>query len=386
MITDIDSRVETEPIAPPTLVGLVRYFLALGATGFGGPVALVGYMQRDLVDRRRWFAAPQFAEGLALAQLSPGPLAAQLAMYLGWLQGGARGATLVGLAFIGPPFLMVLALAAAYVAAGELQWLQRAFVGVGAGVVCILARSVMKLARLTLRADRLLWGVSLVSAAVVIVTRRELVWLLFAGGLVCAALRGPRAAASTLALGAPWLLAAPLVLTSTTLLQLLAFFVVAGVTVFGSGFAIIPFLYSGVVEQRHWLNERQFLDAIAVAMITPGPVVITAAFIGYLVAGSLGAVAASVGVFAPCWLLVLLLAPRFSSVVKRPFVRPFVDGVTAGATGALAGAAVLLAARVLVDWRSLAIAVAAALVLVLRVRIPEPLLIAAAGLVGVLLI
>ncbi|MGH7618882.1 MAG: chromate efflux transporter, partial [Gemmatimonadaceae bacterium] len=289
---------------PVSRAELALYFLRLGATGFGGPVALVGYMQRDLVERRGWFSETEFADGLALAQLSPGPMAAQLAMYLGWLRGGTIGASVIGVAFIGPPFLMVLLLAALYVRSGDLPWLTNAFLGVGAGVVSILARSTWKLARLTLRTDRVLWLLATANAGVVVATRREWLTLLLVSG-VLRIVRRTAADGRSFAITPVVMLKSLVVLAGAGLtVQLFAFFVQAGAAVFGSGLAILPYLYAGVVEQRHWLSERQFLDAIAVSMITPGPVVITAGFIGFLVHGAAGAIAASLGVFAPCWVLV----------------------------------------------------------------------------------
>ncbi|MDP1858567.1 MAG: chromate efflux transporter [Gemmatimonadaceae bacterium] len=297
----------------PTLYELWRYFLRLGATGFGGPIALVGYMERAFVDGREWVTRQEFKDGLAIAQLAPGPLAAQLAIYLGWLCRGARGATLVSVAFIAPSFLMVLALAALYVRFGGMEWLQGAFYGIGAAVIAIIARSAVKLARTTLGRDRLLWALFAVCAGVTTYTESELVSLFVLCGVVTLVVRGGARSVgreavilvASLQATAPsrqmsdWLLtglagAAP----AATLGTILLYFASAGLFVFGSGLAIVPFLHGGVVQQYQWLTERQFLDAVAVALITPGPVVITVAFIGFLVAGVLGATAAAAGVFA----------------------------------------------------------------------------------------
>jgi chromate transporter len=372
-----------------TRLALARYFLWLGTTGFGGPIALVGYMQRDLVERRRWFTADELSSGLAFAQTSPGPLAAQLALYLGWRRGGVGGATLAGVAFIVPSFLMVLAISALYVRYGELPWLRTAFAAVGAAVVGILARSALKLARLTLARDRLLWSIAAINAVAVLLLRRESLGVLVASGVVVFAVYATRLPRAAMAIAPLWLLAVPGAATAVTAMPLLAalfvFFAVAGIAVFGSGLAIVPYLYHGVVEQRAWLTERQFLDAIAVSMITPGPVVITVAFIGYLVAGIPGSIAATVGVFLPVWLVVIVVAPHFERVRRNKGARRFIDGVTAGATGAIAGAAALLSARVLTDVRAVAIAVAVVIAIATRLRVPEPLAIAGAGVLGVML-
>jgi chromate transporter len=372
---------------PPYTPGqLVLYFLRLGTFGFGGPIALVGYMQRDLVETRRWFTLKDYKEGLALAQLAPGPLAAQLAIYLGWLDYGVVGATLVAIAFVVPSFLMVLALAAAYLAYGGIAWMQGAFYGIGAAVIAIIARSAYKLTKSTLGADRLLWILFAVSAVVTAWTETEVIWLFVVCGLVTLFARARMRSATALAL-APWWLMSGLhgPASRDTLWTIGWYFAEAGAFVFGSGLAIVPFLHGGVVNQLGWLTERQFLDAVAVAMITPGPVVITVAFIGYLVAGPLGATAAAIGVFLPCYLLVVIPARYFKRSVHDPRVKAFVDGVTAAAAGAIAGAAFVLGRRAIVDGPTLLIAAVALFVLPRLKGAAEPILIVIAGIVGIVL-
>src|SRR5215208_7088984 len=168
----------------PSISELFRYFLRLGTTGFGGPIALVGYMEREVVDQRQWVTAQEFKDGLAFSQLAPGPLAAQLAIYLGWLRAGVRGATAAGVAFVGPSFVMVVVLAALYLRFGGMTWLVGAFYGIGAAVIAIIARSVVKLARTTLSNDRLLWFVFFVMAVVTAWRENEIVWLFVLCGLV----------------------------------------------------------------------------------------------------------------------------------------------------------------------------------------------------------
>jgi chromate transporter len=371
----------------PSLRAFLLYFLRLGTLGFGGPIALAGHMQQDLVEHRAWITSQDYKEGLALAQLAPGPLAAQLAMYLGWVRARRLGATLVALVFVGPSFLMVLVLSDLYVRFGGLPWMRGLFYGIGAAVIAIIARSVLKLVRMTLGADHLLWALFAVTALVTAWTETEIVWLFLLCGIVPLLLRGRKrtTAAPVLAL----LPAAPALApgfagaaSASVLWKILAYFAGAGLFVFGSGLAIVPFLYGGTVRQFHWLTERQFIDAVAVSMITPGPVVITVAFIGYLVAGLAGAILAAIGVFLPVYLVVVLVAPHFHRVARNPRVRAFVDGVTAAATGAIAGAAVILARRSLVDLPTIVIALVTLALLLAPRRIPEPVLIVAAGFVG----
>jgi chromate transporter len=381
---------ESSRAAPCTLRELILYFLRLGTLGFGGPIALVGYMQRDLVEERGWISKQEYGEGLALAQLAPGPLAAQLATYLGWIRGGTLGATLVALAFVLPSFAMVLVVSSLYLRFGGLPWMQGLFYGIGAAVIAIIGRSAYKLAVSTLGKDRLLGVLFAVSAVVTAWTESEIVWLFVVAGAVSLFARTgpPRWIAGR---SASWILPAPWLVTglqgpaSDQLWTIFRYFAEAGALVFGSGLAIVPFLHAGVVNEFHWLSERQFLDAVAVAMITPGPVVITVAFIGYLVAGPLGGGVAALGVFLPAYLLVILPAAYFRRAVADPRVKAFVDGVTAAAAGAIAGAAFVLGKRAIVDFPTAAIGLGTLLVVIYVKKAPEPLVILAAGVIGLAL-
>ena len=368
--------------AQASLGEFVGYFLWLGAVGFGGPIALAGHMQQDLVDKRRWVSSEDYVEGLALAQLAPGPLAAQLAIYLGYVRAGVLGATLVGIAFVLPSFLMVLALSWAYVRFGGLPWMQGMFYGIGAAVIAIIARSTVKLTKLTLKKDSLLWAIFGVLAISTAVTSREIIWLVVLGGVVALAARAmPR----KIIVGNAGTFAMTAALSGGgSLAGIFLYFAKAGMFVFGSGLAILPFLYGGVVEGHHWLNDRQFLDAVAVAMITPGPVVITVAFIGFLVAGVAGASAAALGVFLPVYVVVVALAPSYKKWAKNPQLNAFVRGVTAAATGAIAGAVIVLARRSIYDVPTASIGIVSLAVL-FRWKIPEPALIAVAAVVGLAL-
>jgi len=384
---------ESNQAASGSFRDVLKYFLYLGTFGFGGPIALAGYMQRDLVEKRKWISKKDYVDGLALAQLAPGPLAAQLAIYLGWAKGRVMGATAVAAAFILPSFVMVLALSAAYVRYGGLPWMQSAFYGIGAAVIAIIGRSALKLVKLTLAKDKLLWALFIISTVATAWTESEIIWLFLGSGLLVLVVRGRRSLAVPVSsLLPPGLLVAAAGAVTTgaavtwpLLAKIALYFAEAGSFVFGSGLAIVPFLHGGVVNQYHWITEQQFLDAVAVAMITPGPVVITVAFIGYLVAGPLGASAASVGVFLPCYLFVIIPAPYFRRFADNPKVRAFVDGVTAAATGAIAGAAFVLGRRALIDLTTVGIAVATWLVFTRFRKIPEPLVILAAGIAGLVL-
>jgi chromate transporter len=378
-----------EQAAPP-LREFLSYFLKLGTLGFGGPIALAGHMQKDLVEERKWVSSQDYKEGLGFSQLSPGPLAAQLAMYLGWVRAGALGATLTGAAFILPSFLMAAGLAAIYVHYGELRWIQGSFYGIGAAVIAIIARSAYKLARTTIGNDALLWVAFAVLAITTAWREAEIVWLFLLCGVITMLVKAPPqfGTASTNALAVvkagTFVAGAQAAASAGTIAGLFVFFLKAGAFVFGSGLAIVPFLYGGVVKEFHWLTEKQFVDAVAVAMITPGPVVITAAFIGYLVGGFIGAAVAAMAVFAPPYIIVLAGAPYYRRFAKNARVKAFVQGVTAAAVGAIAGAAFILGRRSLVDLPTVLIAVAAFAILQFK-KVPEPLVIFAAGVLGLLL-
>jgi len=376
-----------------TLWQLVQYMTKLGAIGFGGPVALVGYMHRDLVGERQWISEADYKEGLTLAQLMPGPLAAQLAIYLGYVDYGITGATLAGVAFVLPSFVMVVALGAAYVAYGGLTWMQAVFYGVGAAVIGIIALSAYKLTTKSIGKDKLLWAIYLVAAAVTIVTEAEIVWIFLISGVIAWLAKVPPrwlAKGGSAPLIIPVLNALPLacaVGASTdwpVLTKIALFFAEAGAFVFGSGLAIVPFLYGGVVNEYHWLTERQFVDAVAVAMITPGPVVITVGFIGYLVAGFAGASVAALATFLPCYLFTIIPAPYFRKHGKKPAVVAFVDGCTAAAIGTITGAVVVLGRRSITDVPTMLIMAATLVLLWKAKKIPEPVIVAAAAVTGLI--
>jgi chromate transporter len=367
-----------------SLKELVIYFLKLGTTGFGGPVALVGYMHRDLVEERKWIGEEEYKDGLALAQLAPGPLAAQLGIYLGYVHYRIIGATLAGLAFVLPSFVMVVALGIAYRLFGGLPWMQALFYGVGAAVVGIITISSYKLTEKSISKFNVkaieqrwvLWLFFILALIITIVTETEEVLLFVAAGLIYMFIKTPpkwskkpSAANSILLFGVGfWSF------SSDNLVKIAWFFTKAGAFVFGSGLAIVPFLHGGVVTEYKWLTEQEFIDAVAVAMITPGPVVITVGFIGYLVAGFPGAAVAALATFLPCYLFTVLPAPYFHKYGRHPSVKAFVDGITAAVIGALAGSVVVIAIRTIKDIPTAIIALATILLLLKSKKIKEPVI------------
>jgi chromate transporter len=382
--------VDAPPHPQPSLRALTQYFLQLGALGFGGPVALVATMRRDLVETRAWIPPEDYKTGLALSQLAPGPLAAQLAIYLGYVHHGILGATLTGLAFVLPSFLMVVALGWAYTSFGGLPWMTSVFYAVGASVIGIIAWSAYKLSGKTLTNDPVLWGIAALAGMWTVITESEAVWLFLLAGVLVWWWRTRRTRRTPNSLSSVhlfWLalLQSPVLPATATLSSVFWYFFQAGAFVFGSGLAIVPFLYSGVVKEHGWLTDAQFLDAVAVAMITPGPVVITTAFIGYLVAGLPGASLAALGTFLPAYLMTIVPAPYFKRYGGQPDIAAFIDGVTAAATGAILGAVIVLGKRTLTDLPSWLLALSALLALWRFKRVTEPIIVLVAAVLGVLI-
>ncbi|KDN56809.1 chromate transporter [Flavobacterium seoulense] len=377
-----------------TLKELTFYFLKLGIIGFGGPVALVGYMHRDLVENRKWISEEEYKEGIALAQLAPGPLAAQLGIYLGFVHYSFLGATLIGFAFILPSFIMVILLGIVYKLYGGLSWIQAVFYGVGAAVIGIIIMSSYKLTIKSIgkfnlnsfKTNWLLWLFFIVAVIITLVTQQEQIVLFVLAGLIYMFIKAPPKWFNNKTSNSIILLQIGFWNSEhSTLVKIAIFFAEAGAFVFGSGLAIVPFLHSGVVIENQWLSEQQFIDAVAVAMITPGPVVITVGFIGYLVAGFQGALIAALATFLPCYLFTIALAPSFNKIAQNQSIKAFVDGITAAVVGALVGAVGVIASRSIVDIPTTLIAITTIFALVYIKKIQEPYIIAVAAVLGVLI-
>lgn len=378
-----------------TLKDITLYFLKLGTWGFGGPVALVGYMHRDLVEEKQWLSEEEYKEGVALAQLAPGPLAAQLGIYIGFVHYGLLGATLAGLAFVLPSFIMVVTLGVVYQLYSGLPWMREIFYGVSAAVIGIISisaykltlKSVGKLNLANIKDNWLLWLFYLIAVVVTVITQQEEVALFIGCGLLYMLIKAPPA----------WIKkpnALPILFFSNagfwnyskdTLEEIGLFFLKAGAFVFGSGLAIVPFLHTGVVNEYQWLNENQFVDAVAVAMVTPGPVVITVGFIGYLMSGFPGAAVAALATFLPCFLFTVILAPYFKKIAKNASIKAFVDGITAAVIGALVASVIIISTRSIVDVPTSLIALTSSLILIYIKKITEPQLIAFAAILGIVI-
>jgi chromate transporter len=388
--------------ATPADVGfgrILRYFLKLGTIGFGGPIASVGYMQRDLVEQRGWIDRRNFLDGVALGQTMPGPLAAQVAMWVGYLRRGPLGAAAVAAAFVAPSFLMVVVVGAIYARYSGLAIVQSLFYGIAPAVMAIITIAAVKLVRMTDGHDWRLWIISGLIFALTAITGSEPILVIIGAGLLMILLDArpalrrrrqrdipppDRDEKPDPVPAIPMILGLGTLAGAGTLTALGLFFLKTGAIVFGSGLAIVPFLRDGVVAQHHWLTDGQFLDAVAMGLITPGPVVITAGFIGYLVAGLSGAIVASVAIFTPIYLGVVVPGRWFLRHRDNPQIKAFVSGATAAAAGALSGAVVVLTRQAVTDWPTVAIALGT-LVVLWRTKIGEPYLVLAAGALGILL-
>ena len=382
------SVAETSQVKPGSLGEIVRYFLRLGLLGFGGPVALVGQMERDLVAERGWLTKEQMREVIAVCQTLPGPLAIQVGIFISYLRAGQRGAWAGGWAFILPNFLIVASLGALYVHFAGLKPITAIFYGVSPAVIALILHSCFRLARLGME-DRVQWAIALVCLAVTVLLQSEVALLFIAAGVFGVLYYGtpirrfrsgsPLAAALPLT---PAVLAAP-VATVPVAGKLLAFFLKAGALTFGSGLVIVPFLQQGIVEQYGWLNEHDFLVAVAVGMISPGPVVITATFVGYLVGGPLGSLAATIGIFLPSFVLVVVVAPIVARHRTNANLQGFIKGAYAAAIGTILGASVLLGRIAIGDWFTALVGIAVLAVL-FRWKVSNPLLMAVSAVAGLI--
>jgi chromate transporter len=375
----------TQP-AHGRLIELAIYFLRLGLLGFGGPVALVGQMERELVAERGWLSKEQMRESIAICQSLPGPLAIQVGIYISYLRGGFWGAWVGGWAFIFPNFVIVAALGALYVYLGDLQPVTAIFYGVSPAVIALIVHSCYRLAKLGME-DWLQWAIAAVCLVVTVILQAEVALLFIGAGLVGILYYGsPFRRRPPIALqiaAVPALAQLAPVASGSTLGKLLLFFLKAGSLTFGSGLVIVPFLEQGLVHQYGWLDQRQFLIAVAIGMISPGPVVITATFVGYLVAGFWGSLVSTVGIFLPSFILVLVAAPLLARYRLNPNVQGFVKGAYAAAIGTILGACILLGRIAIGDWLTVLIGLGSLAVL-FRWKVNNPLLIAATAVVGLI--
>jgi len=361
---------------------LVQYFLRLGLLGFGGPVALVGQMERELVTERTWLTKEQMREAIAVCQSLPGPLAIQVGIYISYLRAGFWGAWAGGWSFILPNFLIVAALGALYVYFGGLQPVTAIFYGVSPAVIALILHSCYRLAKLGME-DWLQWAITAVCFLVTVVLQSEVALLFIAAGALGALYYGTVRRRSPPATALLMALPAVPGTNSALLGKILLFFLKAGALTFGSGLVIVPFLQQGVVHEHGWLGQREFLIAVAIGMLSPGPVVITATFVGYLVAGFWGAAAATVGIFLPSFILVLVAAPILARHRANRNVQGFVKGAYAAAIGTILGASILLGRIAIGDWLTILIGVVS-LAALFRWKVSNPLLMASAAAVGLI--
>jgi chromate transporter len=378
----------TPPKQAPRIRDLVLYFLRLGTLGFGGPVALCGLMEKELVQDRGWLTKQEMRDAIAVSQSLPGPLAIQVGVFAAYLRGGFWGAWAGGWAFILPNFLIVVALGALYVHFGGLSWMTAIFYGVSPAVIALILHSCRRLAKLGME-DWLQWVIAAICFVVTIVFQAELAVLFIGAGIIGILYYGSpfRRSKRPPASGAMALIPLGAVTAKpaapSTLGQLFTFFFKAGSLTFGSGLVIVPFLEKGLVQQTGWLNGREFFVAVAVGMLSPGPVVITATFVGYLVGGFWGSLVSTVGIFLPSFLLILFVAPILIRHRENPNVQGFVKGAYGAAIGTILGACVLLGRIAIGDWLTALIATGSLIVL-FKWKVSNPLLVGVTALIGLI--
>jgi chromate transporter len=382
----------------PTLWEINRYFLILGATGFGGPVALANYMRRDLAEQRRWLSEEEYDRGLAIATACPGPLAYQLGVYCGYITHGVLGGVLVALSFAFAPFLLVTAVAMVYVQYASTDWIRGLLYGIGPVVVALILKACLNLGTKTLRRETTAWTVAALALIITVLVQQELIGLFLAAGALGIFAFKPKpkppqntdVAQSTPSAGTvrmhalPFLLALVPAAVTASALDLFTFFFRTGLLVFGSGLVVVSFANAYVVNQYHWMNERTFLDAVAIGLVSPGPVVITATFVGYIVAGIPGALAATVGIFVPSVLFTVAGTPLLLRYRNNPSVQGFVRGVTVAVVGVLGGTAYIVARPVIRDWLTGAVLAGVLLAPRLRKGIPDQVFVAIGAAIGLI--
>lgn len=368
------------------LADVIRLFLRLGFTAFGGPAVHIAMMRDEVVKRRQWLSEAQFLDLLGVANLIPGPSSTELAIYLGYRQAGGAGLIAAGVAFILPATLIVLACAWGYVTYGSLPAVGRVFYGVTPVLIAIITQALWGLGRAAIK-DALTAVVAAGVAALALAEYHPAVLLLAAGAVVMLIRVGfqrisPGTAMLAVLLGVPTaaLAADP---AQVGALALFAEFLKIGATLFGSGYVLLAFLHQDLVAHLGWLTDRQLLDAVAVGQFTPGPVFTTATFIGYVLGRGPGAAAATAGIFLPSFVLVAATYPFVSRLRASAWAGAFLDGVNAAAVALMAAVTWHLARAALIDPLTVAIAVLA-LAALLRTKINSALLILAGGLGGII--
>ncbi len=384
------------PTAPrPSLADIAMYFLILGATGFGGPVALADYIRRDLVQNKAWLTEGEYKEGLAIATACPGPLAYQLGVYCGFVLRGFSGALVTAISFALAPFLIVVALASLYSRFAGSWELRALFYGIGPVIIAIIVKACWNLGVKTIGRNVIALAVAIVACAITVIVKKELTVLFIAAGVLGIFIFTKRSASDPPAqppvsspkpaIAIPPTFFSALIGSSAGMpAKLFAFFFKTGFLVFGSGLVIVPFLQTYLVDQYGWLSQQQFVDAVAIGLMSPGPVVITATFVGYLLSGFAGAAAATAGIFMPSILFTVVGTPLLRRYRANPRLQGFVVGITVAVVGVLVGTSYLVGQSVVVDWLTALLALAALGIGLFAKRVPDQVVVAAGAIAGLI--
>lgn len=367
-----------------SLKEIIFYFFKLGMVGFGGAIIMMDKMHKELVERKKWVTETEFKNGIAFTQFTPGPLVTLLSTYIGFLKLQVIGAIAAWASFITPAFIATLIISILYVHFGNLPWMQGALYGVGAAIIGVITSAVYRLFRKTVN-TRFLLGIAIISFIFAFLTKQTNFIILVAGGLINLTIQTKKLDKffvinyiSNFSINF-----LPASLQTNIVIKLFIFFFIAGSVAFGGGLAILPFIQSGVVYQYHLITEKQFLDGVAVAMMTPGPIVIIAVFIGYLVAGFSGAIFSGLGIFLPVFIIANIFTPFFKKHGKNPYLLLFIDGVVAAALGAVFSSIIFLAKGSVIDVFTGVLAIGG-FIAARYLKIPIVFIVFIAGLLGYL--
>ena len=392
----ISREAENLPARSEALRELAVLFLRLGTLAMGGPAAHIAMMEDEVVRRRRWMTHERFLDMLGVCNLIPGPNSTEMAIHIGQLRAGFAGLVVAGACFILPAAAIVMAIAWMYVRYGTMPQAVGLLYGIKPVIIAVVLQALWGLGRTAIK-SRLLAAIAIVSFVAALFDVNDMI-VLIGGGVVMMAIRAVEdrdAARATLAAlptvvprasaVKPAAIAAAVVAVPFSLTTLFLFFLKVGAVLFGSGYVLLAFLRTDLVDRLHWLTQAQLLDAVAVGQVTPGPVFTTATFIGYILGGFRGAVVATLGIFLPSFFFVSISGPLIPHLRRSPLAGAFLDGVNVGAWALMAAVTLFLARAAVVDVVTTILAIASAFVLI-RYRVNSAWLVIGGGLIGLAMV
>jgi len=357
---------------------IISYFLKIGLLGFGGPMAHIAMMDDELVEKRKWASKEEFLDGLAVCNMLPGPASTQLGIYIGYIRGGILGGILAGTSFILPAFIIITLLSYLYFNYGAIPQVKGILYGVNAVVIALISSSLYKMGKKSI--DDLKGTLIFISSAIAVyLLKVNMIFVLIVGGILGVIIyyKKPNIKRN-------YMIAVPFLAVDSTLIRLFAFFGKVGSFIYGGGLVIIPFIEQEVVERLGWMTQQEFLTGISFGQITPGPVVITSAFIGYKVFGFIGAFVATLAVFLPSFVFILIAAPYLKKIKNIPWVKAFLKGINAAVIGTILASILILIPNALIDIWTILIAIGGFIVL-WKYKINVFYCVGIAGVLGVII-